>query len=504
MAAAMTARHIKTDSKNYPFVITSLQVLDSSDEPYKDLTEKNFKLAVDTKTVDSLKVTTYEKTGEGLYIMLCIDASGTMRGEPIEAIKKAILPFIDKIRSVDKIAISVYADDYQLLADFTNSKQLLKNTVNNITPKGNFTSLYYGSYKALDELIKVEDRAGKIMVLMGDGKDENPTGSYKENDVIDAAKKNSIPIFTIGYTKMTEIYLQSLERMAESTGGNYYYAPSSDDLKNYYEKLYRQIMNINLLSYMVVGIAGDGNEHNLGIVVKTDQDSQELSAKIKTPAGVQAYNPPTPQTTKPKFNPLLLIIIAGILVVLTAAIFLILNYNKKQKRLREDEIRSLEARKNSELEAERQKREALEREKQQQQQGPFEERTLLGQQRKPIESSKDRTMILGATQTATTKSEQARGTLRLEVLFGANQGKVFNIDKSGATIGRAGDNNIVFADKTVSSHHARISYVDGFYVIEDLGSLNGTYIDGNKTQIYRIENSCTFKLGSEEGNITII
>ena len=55
------------------------------------------------------------------------------------------------------------------------------------------------------------------------------------------------------------------------------------------------------------------------------------------------------------------------------------------------------------------------------------------------------------------------------------------------TIGRAPDNDTRVSDNMVSALHAKIvSYFDAAYV-EDLGSTNGTYVNGrkvNKTPIY--------------------
>ncbi len=501
-ATPITARYIKTDTQNYPLNISSVQVLDSSDEPVKDLTEKNFRVIVDSKMIDSLRTTTYEKTGQGLHIMLCLDASGSMRGEPIQSIKNAIIPFINKIRSVDKVAISVYADDYQLLADFTNERTLLKNTINNITPKGNFTSLYYGADKAIEQLVNVEDRTGKILILMGDGKDENPTKAYSENDIIQIAKNNGIPIFTIGYSKVEEVYLQSLERMAESTGGSYYYAPTSDDLVEHYNRLYRQIMNINLLSYIVVGVAGDGAEHNLGIVVKTTLGTKELAAKFVAPAGRPAYLPVTPLAKKQKVNPVILLIILGALVIITGVVLFLRKRARKNKQKRDNEIRLLEEQKQKEIDAERQKREALEKELSESKIQQATSQTEIVEQRKPeaIKADRERTMIMGAGQS----TQSANGILRMEIIFGTDMGKVYSIDKTGSTIGRADDNRIILTDNTVSSHHAKIYYEDGFFLIEDVGSTNGIFINGNKVQLFRLESNCTFKLGSVEGNFNLV
>lgn len=49
-------------------------------------------------------------------------------------------------------------------------------------------------------------------------------------------------------------------------------------------------------------------------------------------------------------------------------------------------------------------------------------------------------------------------------------------------IGRAGDNDIVLDDETVSSHHARIMYQGGQWWVEDLASRNGTEV--NEVQVH--------------------
>jgi pSer/pThr/pTyr-binding forkhead associated (FHA) protein len=44
-------------------------------------------------------------------------------------------------------------------------------------------------------------------------------------------------------------------------------------------------------------------------------------------------------------------------------------------------------------------------------------------------------------------------------------------------IGRAGDNGIVIDDETVSNRHARLSYMEARWWLEDLGSKNGTQLN---------------------------
>jgi pSer/pThr/pTyr-binding forkhead associated (FHA) protein len=69
-------------------------------------------------------------------------------------------------------------------------------------------------------------------------------------------------------------------------------------------------------------------------------------------------------------------------------------------------------------------------------------------------------------------------TLRLESERGSRS--VFEVTKSGATIGRGAESTIQLADLSVSRKHARITYKQGSYWLSDLGSMGGTWIDGTK------------------------
>lgn len=61
----------------------------------------------------------------------------------------------------------------------------------------------------------------------------------------------------------------------------------------------------------------------------------------------------------------------------------------------------------------------------------------------------------------------------------SNPGAKFNLGKSVA-IGRAGDCDIIINDTYVSNKHARVYEDEGAFVVEDLGSTNGTYVNGRK------------------------
>lgn len=69
---------------------------------------------------------------------------------------------------------------------------------------------------------------------------------------------------------------------------------------------------------------------------------------------------------------------------------------------------------------------------------------------------------------------------RLVVTHGPLSGTTMNLGESPITIGRANDATLVLSDDYASSRHARLFPRDGQWLVEDLGSTNGTYVDRAK------------------------
>jgi adenylate cyclase len=69
------------------------------------------------------------------------------------------------------------------------------------------------------------------------------------------------------------------------------------------------------------------------------------------------------------------------------------------------------------------------------------------------------------------------------------------LKKSKVTIGRLSDNDIVIKDNAISRSHAEILLKDNHYVIMDLGTRNGTWLNGKRIVQSSIKNKDTIRLG---------
>ncbi|MHB0875488.1 MAG: FHA domain-containing protein, partial [Anaerolineae bacterium] len=83
----------------------------------------------------------------------------------------------------------------------------------------------------------------------------------------------------------------------------------------------------------------------------------------------------------------------------------------------------------------------------------------------------------GVRAVPSTRSNDDPSGAMLLIVAGPNAGQSFALQPE-STIGRAEDNVIVLPDEQVSRHHAVVRLNGGHPVIADLGSRNGTFVNG--------------------------
>jgi pSer/pThr/pTyr-binding forkhead associated (FHA) protein len=83
----------------------------------------------------------------------------------------------------------------------------------------------------------------------------------------------------------------------------------------------------------------------------------------------------------------------------------------------------------------------------------------------------------------------------LVVVRGAAPGKEHDLDGPKLVIGRGPDVDLPFEDEEMSSHHAAIEWSGSGFRVCDLGSTNGTFVNGARVQARDLAHGDRLQLG---------
>lgn len=83
----------------------------------------------------------------------------------------------------------------------------------------------------------------------------------------------------------------------------------------------------------------------------------------------------------------------------------------------------------------------------------------------------------------------------LFVIQGSDQGRRYDLDDDAISLGRDNDNAIQLHDSEVSRHHAEVRVDVEGYMLVDLNSSNGSFVNGNQITEYQLANGDRVQLG---------
>lgn len=93
------------------------------------------------------------------------------------------------------------------------------------------------------------------------------------------------------------------------------------------------------------------------------------------------------------------------------------------------------------------------------------------------------------------KAVPARYQASVVIIKGHAAGMEYPVEKTSAVIGRDREADIPLKDPLVSRQHAAIVYREGAFLLKDLGSTNGTSMNGASIKEAGLRHGDTFRVG---------
>jgi VWFA-related protein len=227
---------VRTD--RFPSMIAYVSALDDQQEPYPKLVREQVMVRQDDQDVTEFQMENVNAAQDPLSMVVAIDISGSMQGEPLQKARAAAANFVGRFDALDQVALVQFDDRIDLVHGFTTDKESVIAAINSLRSRGD-TALY-------DVIAYSVERLGgqigrRAVVVLTDGRDTAST-QYNQRGCIDVANGSSIPLFVVGLDS-PQFTPDVMDRIGSSTGGDYLYAPSPDDLDALYQKIRGQLQN---------------------------------------------------------------------------------------------------------------------------------------------------------------------------------------------------------------------------------------------------------------------
>jgi pSer/pThr/pTyr-binding forkhead associated (FHA) protein len=89
----------------------------------------------------------------------------------------------------------------------------------------------------------------------------------------------------------------------------------------------------------------------------------------------------------------------------------------------------------------------------------------------------------------------SRGTAILVLRGGEGEGDHFVLSSPVTHVGRHADSDIALDDITVSRRHCEITSEDSRFIVRDVGSLNGTYVNQKRVDMVELTQGDDLQIG---------
>ena len=272
-STASPARVTQVDTAHYPDVTLYVGVTGADGKPVGGLAARDFAV-----TEDGQPVTLADFAGGAgpISTVLVIDHSGSMdENDKLEGAQDAARAFVEQMRPGDQTAIIAFSNAPELIEPFTDDKDQLDQSIRHIRADGS-TALYDSVIAGVDELKGAQGR--RALLLLTDGRDLLRTGDDTQasraslDTAIATAVKAGIAVQTIGLGdraggERDGIDEGVLQKIADGTSGEYFYAPSGDQLADLYRKLSAGLQQEYTLTYRSPRPFYDGTRRDIRVSV---------------------------------------------------------------------------------------------------------------------------------------------------------------------------------------------------------------------------------------------
>ncbi len=282
-ASGLALQETKPDK--YQFKVTvdlislNVTVADARGHFITDLIQNNFAVYEDGVRQD---ISVFSREDLPLRVMLLLDTSASME-QKLAFAQEAAVRFAQTLKEDDLGQVIEFGSKVTVLQRFTADPTALAKAIR-VTQAGGTTALHNALYISLKDLSRRrEDIRRQAIVVLSDGEDTSSLVTFEQ--VLELAKATDVTIYSIslrgdgarrdkGFSEAEHI----LKKLAEETGGRWFFPEQLAELEGVYESIARELKSQYNLGYLSSNTRRDGTWRR--VVVQTDRPSLVVRAKL--------------------------------------------------------------------------------------------------------------------------------------------------------------------------------------------------------------------------------
>lgn len=366
--------------------------------------------------------------------VILADLSYSLTRRQFADFKRTVTDFVERLKPGDLVALVTFHRRVYRELNFTSNRELLKQRIAALRQRGKRTMLYDALIEAHKMLRDVPDR--KAIVVYTNGKEN--ASRVRFDDLTEVFTSQPVPLFVAGNKK--SFALRKLIRLSRVSGGDAFRAEDRHDLAKVFSYLSRLRAQEFRVSYTTQQKPGS----TIDLEIRSPQWAQPLFASYTIPHGAQVQSPgreklfsaALPESIRAHMPEILL----SLIVLLLTAVIIMLFFRRQEISVKLENVQP------------------------------------------PVFVGNDEILP-----TSLKRQEAPRAKLPLDYHHGwlvekegPHTGRKYRINWHIVTLGFADDCSIVIEDNTVSPRHAKIERQGNKFVLYDLLSENGTWLNGKK------------------------
>lgn len=282
LAATQDSLHLvynQVDAAQFPDIVSLVTVTNARGLIVGKLNENNFEVQEDGVRELPILVEELPAGETGINVVLTIDRSESMTGQPIADAKAAATTFVGLMQRLDRSAIVSFNQTPWTEHPFTGHIDSLKKAIEPIYATG-YTAVFDAIIHSVE--LMTDDLKNRAIILLTDGADNRSHHTFQE--ALNALIGHEIRAFTIGLgLKRDSDEEHVLIDLAQQTGGLYFYSPTSSQLEEIYRAISQLLHHRYRISYTTHNPARDSTLRHVRIEVLVNGNTSADTSSYRAP-----------------------------------------------------------------------------------------------------------------------------------------------------------------------------------------------------------------------------